>query len=70
MKCQPCRKDCPRRTAFCKRSCPEWREWETIERPARYAKAEEERLAAYPSQNAKRNERKALRDRARRIGTM
>lgn len=29
---QPCRQDCPRRTATCHGACPEWAAWEEFKR--------------------------------------
>lgn len=63
--CQPCDQDCPSRTAFCKRTCEKWREYESVTRPALYAKRDLERAAAYASVSASRIERDVMKERRR-----
>ncbi len=61
----PCDKDCPGRSAFCKRSCAKWQEYESVIRPAIYAKRDLEREAAYTSVSASRIERDVMKERRR-----
>lgn len=61
----PCDQDCPSRSAFCRRSCAKWREYESVIRPALYAKRDLEREAAYTSVSASRIERDVMKERRR-----
>lgn len=61
----PCDKDCPSRSAFCRRSCEKWREYESVTRPAIYAKRDLERAAAYAYVGASRIERDVMKERRR-----
>lgn len=61
----PCDKDCHSRSAFCRRSCEKWREYESVTRPAIYAKRDLERAAAYASVGASRIERDVMKERRR-----
>lgn len=40
---QPCKRDCPRRSADCRRDCPDWAAWEDFKKQE-YARRNRERV--------------------------